>query len=354
MQLWQLLIEMNIYIDTNILYADPFFRSNFSELMIKSATEKNIHIIIPEICLNEILFKLSDRAITLDYEIQKRIREINSLTEVRIVELTFDPAAFRDRSEKFYREKIDSKVLNLLTIKPAHFTENLAKSINKSLPFFSEKKEEFRDALIWSSVRDDATESNESKNYFLTANYNDFWNHDKSDFHPNLKKESSSLIILESVKRLFEIETSLIDFKRKEEFKKWLEDQGLTIDSIQNAINSYLWTHISDFIDAGIKQYPIKKISLEHELGFIVPEIIKDDFEIVSIESVIPVEDFATLEINSRLRFEGNLHLPNYEKGDFSNSEAKAFYALIKLNITYDKDLLFKPIGADILDIEIV
>jgi len=43
---------MNIYLDTNILFADPFFKSSFSELLLKSSIEKAVTIYIPNIFLS--------------------------------------------------------------------------------------------------------------------------------------------------------------------------------------------------------------------------------------------------------------------------------------------------------------
>ena len=152
---------------------------------------------------------------------------------------------------------------------------------------------------------------------------------------------------------MFEIETSLIDFKKSQEFKSWLDKQSLTIDSIQKSLNQYLWNHIADNIDDKIKKYSIKNIKPKYEMGYVVPDILKENFKIQKIEKIIPVENFATLELSTTLSFDGKLFFPNYEKGDFSNYESLQFIALITLVLSYDKDLVFEPISIAVNKIEV-
>ena len=344
---------MNIYLDTNILFADPFFKSSFSELLLKSSIEKAVTIYIPNICLDELYFKLTDKARILDSEIKNKVRELHKLTNTAFDNTILDLKDYEKVIHEFYKEKIDNEIFISLANNTEFFTENLEKAIKGIAPFFTDKKEEFRDSLIWSTVRDHSSQSNETKNYLLTANYADFWNFEKTDLHPNLRKENTEITIVESIKKLFDIETSLIDFRKSQEFKKWLDQQGLTINSIQEAINKYLWNHIADSIDISIKKYSIKELSSEHDIGYIVPDIIKENFKIQNIEKITPVEDFATLEINTTLRFSGKLFLPNYEKGNFSNYESLSFIASILLSLSYGKDQIFKPLGTLINKIEI-
>jgi len=345
---------MNIYLDTNILFADPFFKSNFSELLLKSSTDKSINLFIPKICLNELFFKLTDKARILVTEIKNKTRELNKWTKTNFDNIPFDLKEFERIIQQFYKEKIDNRTLIQLNHHTDYFTENLEKAIKGIAPFFTDKKEEFRDSLIWSTIREHSLQDKSNKNYFLTANYADFWNFEKTDLHPNLKKESNGIIVVESIKKLFEIETSLIDFKKSHEFKQWLDTQDFTRNSIQDSINKYLWNHIANNIDDAIKKYSIKNLNANYEMGYIVPDILKENFLVDKIENIVPVEDFATLEISTKFTFNGKLFLPNYEKGDFSKYETMAFVATIILILSYDKELLFKPISTKVTKIEIV
>ena len=344
---------MNIYLDTNILFADPFFKSNFSELLLKSSTDKSINLFIPKICMNELFFKLTDKARVLETEIKNKAREFNKWTVTNFDNITFDLKQFESLIQQFYKEKIDNQTFIQLNYHTDYFIENLEKAIKGIAPFFTDKKEEFRDSLIWSTIRDHSLQDSSNKNYFITANYADFWNFEKTDLHPNLKKESNGIIVVESVKKLFEIETSLIDFKKSQEFEQWLDTQDLTISSIQNSINKYLWNHIANNIDDAIKKYSVKNLNSDYEIGYIVPDILKENFLADKIENIIPVEDFATLEVNTKLTFVGKLFLPNYEKGDFSKYKTMTFIATIILILSYDKELLFKPVSTKVSKIEI-
>lgn len=342
---------MNIYLDTNILFTDPFFRSSFSKLLLNLSDEKIIEIVIPSICLNELYFKLTTKAKSLESEINSKIIELNKWTNERKESILFDLPKYEQSIRAFYLEKIEAKTFKSLDYQVEYFIENLEKAIKKLLPFFTEKKEEFRDSIIWSSIREHAIKSKGPKNYLVTANYSDFWNTEKTDLHPNLRKECNELIVIDSIKKLFELEPILIDSKKRREFKEWLDKQGINIETIQEAINKYLWNHISETIDMQIKRYSIEGLRPGYNMGYIDPSLYKENYKVNKIENIVPIEDFATIEVKTSLKFEGKLFFPNYNKGDFSNYEINQFMANITLAISYDKSMIFKPISSKITSI---
>lgn len=344
---------MNIYLDTNILYSDPFFKSSFSELLLKSSGDKTINICIPSICLNELLFKLVSKAEQLENDVKAKLRELNKWTNNN---LEFESVNLKDYEITiidFYKTNIKSGVFEQIDYEQEFFTENLEKAIKGIAPFFTDKKEEFRDSLIWSTVREHSNQSKLSKNYLITTNFADFWNHEKTDFHSNLKAESGNLVIIENIKKLFDIETQLIDFRKRNEFRQWLDSQKISVEIIKEAVMKYLWNHIVDNIDKEIKIYSIKNVKPEYEMGYILPNVSKDNFQVISIVNKNVFEDFASFEIQTSLNFEGKLYYPNYERGDFSNFETQAFLASIRLFITYNRDQLFRPMSLEITKIEI-
>ena len=116
---------MNIYLDTNILFADPFFKSNFSELLLKSSADKSINLFIPKICLNELFFKLTAKARVLETEIKNKTSELNKWTDTKIDVINFDLTEFEKLIQKFYKEKLDDHTFIQLNHQNDYFTENL-------------------------------------------------------------------------------------------------------------------------------------------------------------------------------------------------------------------------------------
>lgn len=344
---------MNIYFDTNVLYSDPFFKSSFSELLIKSASDNATVLCIPSICLNELYFKLSDKAKLLENEAKNKFGELNKWTNNTLDFPDVNIERFENLLREFYESNILQGVFQKIDFKQEFFVENLEKAIKGMPPFFADKKEEFRDSLIWSTIRDHSKITSGKKGYFLTANYGDFWNKERNDFHSNLKKESGNLIIIDSVKKLFEIETDLIDYQKRGEFKNWLDKQNISEAEINWALDKYLWTYIIDLIDKAIKIYPVKNVKAEYEMGYIIPYFNRENFIISRIISNEPVEDFAIFVIEAKLFFEGKLFFANFEKKDFSNFETLSFKSNITLNLTYDKDELFKPLNLKIESLEV-
>lgn len=336
---------MNIYLDTNILFTDPFFRSDYSKLLLNSSKDKTVSIGIPSICLNELYFKLTTKAKNLGNEINSKIVELNKWMNETNATILFDIPKYEQSIKSFYSEKIEEQIFIRLDYQQEYFKEIIEKAIKKTSPFFTEKKQEFRDALIWSTIRENALLHKHEKNYFVTSNFSDFWNNERTDLHPNLKKENEDIIIIDSINKLFDLEPVLIDSKKKQEFKEWLEKQNVNVGMIQSAINKYLWNHIGETIDLLIKKHPIDDIRPEYGMGYIVPELDKEYYKLEEIVKITVIQDFAAIQVEGSLRFEGKLFFPNPVKGDFSNYEANQFVAHITLVVSYDKSKLFKPIS---------
>jgi predicted nucleic acid-binding protein len=344
---------MNIYIDTNILFSDPFFKSAFSELLLKTKMEKAVNIYIPVICIKELLVKLSNKTTALEKEMNNKISELNRSTFSDCVISNFKIEDYIHRLNSFYKKNTSDGTFIQLECNNEYFHENLDKAIVGWAPFFSDKKEEYRDSLIWTMVRQHSNENNE-RSYLITGNYADFWNHDKTALHENLKAEAKNLMIVESIKKLFEIEPSLVDYKKKMEFQKWLTEQNVTTSMISLAIDKYLWNHISSIIDEEIKRFPIKDLDPKFDIGFILPNFDKKDLQVNAIKSITYFENFALFEITTTLDFPGIIHYPNYDKGNFSSTEKNILSASLTLLLTYDADLIFKPSNLKINSVKIL
>lgn len=344
---------MNIFLDTNILYQDPFFRSQLSKLLLQSQAAKKVNIIIPQVCLNELFFRLEDKLKGLSSDIKIKIEEVNRLIQNETNTFEIDIESFEKEIQEFYNSKIRNSVFFKIKNKPEYYDESLSKAIRRFNPFFTEKKEEFRDSLIWCSIRDYAANKRNEKNYFVTNNYNDFWNSDKNNLHPNLQLECDNIIIIESLKKLFEVETSLINFKTAKEFENWISTQNINSKSIQSAVDKYLWKHIVGGIEKAIKEYPTGNVKESIEIGFIIPVLEKENYTILKIEKTEIFDSFALLTVTSELKFQGKLYYPNSDKGDFSNYESLSFKSIITLVLSFNKDLIFTPSTVELMSIEV-
>jgi PIN domain len=341
---------MDIFIDTNILYTDPFFRSNFGQLLLKISAEKLLKIVIPKICVNELYFKIKQKAESIQYEIKTKIAELNRFANFQFETPNFNLQQFEQQIVSFYKEKEQSGTFVFIENRNSHFQECLEKSIKGFQPFFNEKKEEFRDSLIWCAIRDFSKNSTSFKQYFITNNFSDFWNIEKSSIHENLKKECSSIRVVESYKKLFEDEVTLIDVKKKNEFQSWIAKQNITEDKIRYFLDKYLWFYIVDKLDKLIKEYPVNKIA-DYEIGFIIPSLSEENLIIEKIDGYKIIEDFAIFEVSSKISFSGKLHYPNKERGDLSNFVTMELVAELNLTLEYDEDALMRLSNIEIKEI---
>ena len=257
--------------------------------------------------------------------------------------------------DDFYKSLISDNLVTVLKPTLDEYNSTLLKAIACKEPFFKEKKDEFKDALIWSSIITKIPNIKDGKNYLLTNNYQDFWNQTRDSLHSTLELESNGKIeICASYKDLFDRESELQDMRVSEEFKKWYEMQIISIPILTQAMDKYLWNHFRGSLENLISKIQITEFYPEIEMGYILPEIRKENIVVTEIKSQDLKGSFADIEIGVTLGYQAVAHLPNLKKGDFSTTEHLWIESEVLLNCAYDKDMLFRPIEVEIVKSKIL
>lgn len=343
---------MNVYLDTNIILQDPFFESFLGNLLLDRAIEGLIKIYIPEIVLLEVKFNYINRIEILESDIKSKAIELFKLYGNDIDIQFIDKIIIKGKIDSFYDEKYAKNIFQILENNLDQFKKTLKKSINHDAPFFFDKKKEFKDSLIWDSIINSANKYTSEENYFISNNFNDFWNKEKSDFHLVLKSEVNNLIILESYKSLFDKVKDLQDWKKHKEFEQWFESQDITNEKISEASDKYLWNNIISVILNKLRSYQINLLYPENEIGFIEPFVEKQNLIFEKISNIDLKGSYADIEVTSRLNFIGKIHFPNYEKRDLSTIVTSWFKADFKIHLSYDREEIFRFIEIDLTNLQ--
>ena len=126
---------MNIFIDTSVIYTDPFWKRNFASEILNSAKDKKLTIYISDVVIRELRVNL----------IKQLNKEINSLKNsyLSIRKLTLEETKSELPSLENYLTEFDEFITNLfdnqniieLKSSKEDFDEILERAIQRKKPF---------------------------------------------------------------------------------------------------------------------------------------------------------------------------------------------------------------------------
>lgn len=219
---------MNIFIDTSVIYKDPFWKGNFFSELIDIVREKEIGLYISEVVLMEIernYGKIVDKQII---QLSKAHSEINhyqiSLDTISIIDKEKSIGGLQNH----YKKLIDEEVITLLKYSNDMMPEIVNRAVYRRKPF-TETKTELKDTIIWLTYAEYA-EKNELRDcILLTNNVSDFCDSEKLkqnifEIHSDLQKDSNRFKVYKSPKELIQNEKPSLQFITQR-FSSWLEEQ---------------------------------------------------------------------------------------------------------------------------------
>jgi len=214
-----------VYIDSNILFKDPYLRSNKMVSLLNVIDSTNSKLKIPSVVQQETLNNLVKKVQSIRNELQSNIKLLSSNM---LNKSDLDYLSMPDFSEEDFRrdysvhlgklvysgsiEIVDHKTMNQEML-----LDDLLHRALHSIKPFKEGKEEFKDAMIWNTIIHDIRFNGYQDCIFISANVSDFYSADKVSLHDDLINDIPEGV---TVKPYRNIE----DFIASEEVKTALEN----------------------------------------------------------------------------------------------------------------------------------
>ncbi|MGG0179240.1 PIN domain-containing protein [Bacillus tropicus] len=260
---------MHIFLDTNLLFTDPFFRGNYNKQLINLIEKRNEQSEHREEAECQLDLKFEEEEIKLymsrvvfeetknhyiNYinETFKQIREID-ITLSKYMDMESFVGLNKQKEDAinyfdtYYQNLIDDKILVILE-HPQNVVDDLVSRAVKKLPPFFNDKNEFRDAIIWLTYAGFVEEQDLENCYFLSNNIKDFCQNtkkkrgnDKQDtemplkLHPNLIVDSERFTLYRNVQGLFIGDAT---FKEFNEENRVLQQRTTQIEKMFHIIES--------------------------------------------------------------------------------------------------------------------
>src|SRR5690606_17028011 len=140
---------LNVFIDTNILYDDPYFR-NQNELLIEYAKQGKIRLFLSDVVVQELLQRHKIRVREHINVIKRAQRQLTKTDEMSMDLSYLTRDNLLRHLEIFYDNLVEEELLVSVKTDPTIFPEILNLCLNKAAPFFNNKNE-FKDSVIWHS-----------------------------------------------------------------------------------------------------------------------------------------------------------------------------------------------------------
>lgn len=219
---------MNIFIDTSVIYKDPFWKGNFFSELIDIVKEKEIGLYISDVVLMEIernYGKIIDQQI---FQLSKAHSEIDHYQ----MELDCKSSIDKEKSIKglkaHYKKLEDDKIITILKYSNEMMPEIVNRAIYRKKPF-TETKTELKDTIIWLTYSQHAEKHKLNDCILLTSNVSDFCDTEKVkqkifEIHPELQKDSKRFRVYKSPKELIQSERTTLQFI-SQRFDSWLQEQ---------------------------------------------------------------------------------------------------------------------------------
>ncbi|GAE36138.1 PIN domain-containing protein [Halalkalibacter akibai] len=226
-----------IFIDTNVVHNDFFFKSSAIKKLLKFTNHEPVKLCITEFNYNEIIKKYRDNV----RPAIKEVRQVRNSVSKKMVELEigdlFDLEKLRaekyvDHYKLFLDEMIENNNIQIVGYPTGEYvTAQISERYFKGIKPFGENKISFQDAIIWQSIVEYCKDEDPEIVVFISNNTTDFADKSKNRIHNDLEDDIRGLLFYNSVGAFLEHEEDNLHdyFIDNYEYDKELLESELSI-----------------------------------------------------------------------------------------------------------------------------
>jgi predicted nucleic acid-binding protein len=213
---------MDIIIDSNILYKDPRLVSPKSQALLDYARKTKSHVVIPTIVRQEVIANMRRELTESLNQADNLMRRIDHwrFEKGSSLQKNIDVDFEIDLYEKYIDDLIHGGVLLELPYKDEFLSQVVERLANRTKPA-SEKGEEFRDVVLWLSLKEYSRASD--KEIIFISEDKHFYDVGSNYLHPQLatelQDEGLKVKYLGSIDEFISQHSSKIDYINRE----WIE-----------------------------------------------------------------------------------------------------------------------------------
>lgn len=273
---------MNIFIDTCILYKDPFLNGTFFKELVSLVIEKDIKIYISNIVLKELeknYGKIVDEKINQQRKLTEDIKTYQIAT---IGNLSIDKQKAVENLTLYYDKLISDDIIQILDYSNDMLPEIVERAIWRKKPF-TDHKTELKDTIIWLTYSKFAESKSLNDCIFLTENVNDFCDLEKVkkgiyEIHIDLQKDCKRFKVYKSIKDLVQKEKEKLQ-STSQKFGIWLSEQEFDSEFVLSILENDFNNEIQRKVERYIENFDLHQIFDEEYFltGYVTVDYISFD-----------------------------------------------------------------------------
>lgn len=334
---------MNIFIDTSVVYTDPFWKRNFASEILNSAKDEKLTIYISDVVIRELRVNLKKQ---LNKEITSLKNSYLSIRKITLEENKSELPKLEDylkEFDEFNTKLFENKNIIELKYSSEDFEEILERAIQRKKPF-TDNRSELKDAVIWMTYSKFAKDNGLDNCYLLTNNVKDFCdNNDKNKLHSELAKDYDKFKVNLTLEEFYRQNKDTIEDPNYQ-FTEWLLKQNLDSNSVVEMLFENVTDNVANEIDRKVENIDPSSFSDEN---FYIPlggytEVESYDWGGISDLQTEIVDDYAI--ISGVLDVSTDINIYGYnsvrDKGDekFPYLGDKNLSWEVLFNFVFDKE----------------
>ena len=333
---------MDIFIDTSVIYTDPFWKRNFPGQLLQAAVNGRATVYISDVVLRELRHNFEKQ---LDKEfstINSANRNIKKLSRRHQEILTPTKEKYLEEFDQYYVEFFKNKKIIKLPTDGSMFNDILDRAIERKKPF-TDNRSEFKDAVIWTTYFKYAKENGLQNCHLVSNNKKDFTDND-GKLHPELKSDYDKFEVHITIDDFYKSNKDTID-KPLIEFQSWIEKQSINTKTVFDLLLSNETDKVYDEVRRKFENADPSSFVNDREVGGVFGGYVDvdeaewyecDDIEIDVIEDYAIISGKLTLNVTLELYSYNSTRDPGDEKFPFyGNAESEV---TVYFNFIFDKD----------------
>jgi predicted nucleic acid-binding protein len=242
---------MNVILDTNIFVQDFLMSSASFGLLLDYLKKTGSKILMPLIVYQELgeIYRSELSARSMQFERARESLE-KALIDAAVPRHETDVSSEVAKYLAFMRKKLNLQEKDIIPFRENYLSELVTRAITRAKPF-SDKGEEFRDALLWLTVLDVARETNEETLAFISNDAKAFGqNHQLHEalYHEG-KSTGKQVNYYNSISKFIESHGTQVDFITQ----SWLFT-AINYSTFEDAISQKLTEYLEHFDEYDLKQ----------------------------------------------------------------------------------------------------
>jgi hypothetical protein len=352
---------MDVFIDTSILYDDPFWQNNYNKALLDRAKKGKLNLHLSNVVTKELHRNFQK-------QIDEQIKQLNDV--LTTINRKFTPEKISisipnkdeliKKFKSFYSALVEDGIINIISFDDSYLTEIIERAVWRRKPF-TESKTELKDTVIWLSYAKYVNDKQIETPYFLTTNINDFCKSAAKEtkvleVHDELKKDCDRIKVFKYTKDFISEVIEKIESENKTKFKE-IAKEKINEDFITDIIYKWFSKELEDevikYIDTHFDAKDIFNIDYFFT-GYMDSKIIGwgikcKELRIDLLDEYAIVSGYETLEIE--------VEAYEYNAGRDSGEDrhnyygAKEIFANAFFSFALDPD--FMPYGFEITDVKI-